>query len=148
MAMQAEADLYAADYDAWINAQAALLRGGRLTDLDALRLAEELEAMSRRERNELVSRLVILIAHLLEWQYQAAHRSSGWRGSIVEQRVQIDRELRLSPSLKPFVPEAVSQAYPDALRIATQETGLDRSVFPADCPYGSAELLDDAFWPG
>ncbi|MCG6942026.1 MAG: DUF29 domain-containing protein [Thiohalocapsa sp.] len=145
--MHANADPYAADYDAWINAQAVLLRTGRLQELDAEQLAEELEAMSRRERNELVSRLIILIAHLLKWQYQPAHRSSSWRGSIVEQRVQIDRELRLSPSLKPFLPEAVSQAYPDALRIATQETGLDPSTFPADCPYRADDLLEDGFWP-
>jgi hypothetical protein len=145
--MHADRDLYSDDYHAWINAQAALLRAGRLTDLDAAQLAEELEAMGRRERNELVSRLIILLAHLLEWQYQPAHRSSGWRGSVVEQRVQIDRELRLSPSLKPFLPEAVSQAYPDALRIATQETGLDRETFPADCPYATADLLDEGFWP-
>jgi hypothetical protein len=145
--MHADRDLYSDDYHAWINAQAALLRAGRLTDLDAAQLAEELEAMGRRERNELVSRLIILLAHLLKWQYQPAHRSSGWRGSVVEQRVQIDRELRLSPSLKPFLPEAVSQAYPDALRIATQETGLDRETFPADCPYATADLLDEGFWP-
>jgi len=74
--MHANADPYAADYDAWINAQAVLLRTGRLQELDAEQLAEELEAMSRRERNELVSRLIILIAHLLKWQYQPAHRSS------------------------------------------------------------------------
>ncbi|NBC15510.1 MAG: DUF29 family protein [Gammaproteobacteria bacterium] len=146
--MHAETDLYSADYHAWINAQATLLREGRLKDIDAEQVAEELEAMGRRERNELVNRLIILVAHLLKWQYQSAHRSSGWRGSVVEQRVQIDRELRLSPSLKPFLPEAVTQAYPDAVRIAAQETGLDSATFPALCPYQPGELLDDDFWPG
>jgi hypothetical protein len=33
--MHADRDLYSDDYHAWINAQAALLRAGRLTDLDA-----------------------------------------------------------------------------------------------------------------
>lgn len=75
-----DADLYGADCHVWISTQAALLRARRLDDLDARQLAEELEAMRRRERNELVSRLIILISHLLEWQYQPAHRSSGWRG--------------------------------------------------------------------
>jgi hypothetical protein len=80
-------------------------------------------------------RLIILLAYLLKWEYQSPHRSSNWRGSIVEQRVQISRELRLSPSLKPLLPQAMDEAYPDALRIATKETGLAPAVFPPACPY-------------
>jgi hypothetical protein len=105
--MHANADLYHEDYYAWINGQAALLRQGRVQDIDSELLAEELESMGRRERNELVSRLIILIAHLLKWQYQPEHRTSGWRGSIVEQRVQVGREIRLSPSLQAFLAEAI-----------------------------------------
>lgn len=145
--MHARPDLYSSDYLAWIADQADLLRQGRVADIDAGLLAEELEAMGRRERNELVSRLIILVAHLLKWQYQPAHRSSGWRGSIVEQRVQVERELRLSPSLRGFLPEAIAEAYPDALRIAIRETGLPRAVFPPTCPYTEAEVLDDGCWP-
>lgn len=145
--MPSTADLYQSDYCAWLNAQAALLRQGRIADIDPDLLAEELEAMGRRERNELVNRLIILIAHLLKWQHQPAHRSSSWRGSIVEQRVQVSRELRLSPSLKPFLPEAIEEAYADALCIATKETGLDVAAFPPGCPYRDSEILDDDFWP-
>ncbi len=136
--MPATANLYRDDYCAWIDAQAALLRQGRLQDIDADLLAEGLEAMGRRERNELVNRLIVLIAHLLTWRYRAAHRSSSRRGSIVEQRVQIAREIRLSPSLKPFLPEAIQEAYPDARHIATQETGIDATVYPSLCPFSEA----------
>lgn len=146
--MPSNAELYHQDYYAWINDQAALLRAGRLGDVDPLLLAEELEAMGRRERNELVSRLIILIAHLLKWQYQPEHRGSSWRGSIVEQRVQIAREIRLSPSLGSFLAEAIQDAYPDAVRIATKETGLGPSVLPPHCPYLDTELLDEDYWPG
>jgi hypothetical protein len=145
--MQSSADLYNADYYAWLNGQATLLREGRIADIDPDLLAEELEAMGRRERNELVSRLIILIAHLLKWQHQPAHRSSSWRGSIVEQRVQVSRELRLSPSLRPFLPQAIDEAYPDALRIAASETGLDLAAFPRTCRYRDSDILDDEFWP-
>jgi hypothetical protein len=123
--MPAMADLYRDDFCAWIEAQAALLRQGRLQDIDADLLASELEAMGRRERNELVSRLIVLIAHLLKWRHQSTKGSACWCGSIVEQRVQIAREIRLSPSLESFLPEAIQEAYPDALRIATRETGID-----------------------
>lgn len=145
--MHARPDLYSSDYHAWLVQQSALLRQGRIADIDAALLAEELESMGRRERNELVSRLIILIAHLLKWQFQHAHRASGWRGSIVEQRVQVHRELRLSPSLAAFLPEAIAEAYPDAVTIATRETGLAPRLFPATCPYTQSEILDDDYWP-
>ena len=145
--MDTTSDLYRDDYLAWIEAQTALLRQGRVHDIDAELLAEELETMGRRERNELVSRLVILIAHLLKWQHQPAHRTSSWRGSIVEQRVQVSREMRLSPSLRAFLPQAIQDAYPDAVHIATQETGIRANAFPGSCPYGEAEILDEDFWP-
>jgi hypothetical protein len=103
--------------------------------------------MCSRERNALVSRLIVLIAHPLKWRYQSAKRSASRRGSIVEQRVQIAREIRLSPSLKSFLPEAIQEAYPDALRIATRETGIDESVFPTVCPFSEADLFDEDYWP-
>jgi hypothetical protein len=146
--MRTNSNLYHEDYYAWINGQAALLRQRRVQEIDPELLAEELEAMGRRERNELVSRLIILIAHLLKWQYQPAHRTSSWRGSIVEQRVQVSREIRLSPSLKGFLDEAIQDAYPDAIHIAMQETGLQACLFPALCPYQGNEILDENYWPG
>ena len=146
--MPVTADLYHQDYSAWIAGQVRLLRLGRVHDIDPERLAEELEAMGRRERNELISRLIVLIAHILKWQYQPAHRSSSWRGSIVEQRVQVRRELRLSPSLKPFLSTAIAEAYPDARHIASTETGLPVSLFPAHCPYQETDCLDEDYWPG
>jgi hypothetical protein len=136
-----------ADYSVWVEGQVALLRQGKLQDLDTVHLVEEWEAMGRRERNELVSRLISLIAHLLRWRYQPEHRTPSWRGSVVEECVQVMRELRLSPSLKTFVAEAVQLAYPDSLRIATKETGLQAVVFPAECPFGERELLDEDYWP-
>ncbi len=50
--METNADLYREDYLAWIEAQRALLRQGRVQEIDADLLAEELEAMGRRERNK------------------------------------------------------------------------------------------------
>jgi hypothetical protein len=47
--MQPTAELYQKDFHAWIKGQASLLRQGRLQEIDPERLAEELEAMGRRE---------------------------------------------------------------------------------------------------
>ena len=46
--MHATADLYHRDFHAWISGQAALLRQGRVQEIDPQLLAEELEAMGRR----------------------------------------------------------------------------------------------------
>jgi hypothetical protein len=145
--MQSVSELYHRDYHAWLDRHAQLLREGRFGEVDQQHLVEELESMGRRERNEIVSRLNILIAHLLKWQYQPERRTHSWRGSIVEQRVQVRRELRLSPSLKPFLASAIVEAYPDAVHIAVQETELNEPIFPKECPYTDQMLLDEEHWP-
>ena len=145
--MPSVSELYHQDYHAWMDRHAQLLREGRFGEIDQEHLIEELESMGKRERNELVSRLIILIAHLLKWQYQPEQRTRSWRGSIVEQRVQVRREMRLSPSLKPFFPSAILEAYPDALHIAVQETELHEQVFPKACPYTDQMILDEEYWP-
>ncbi len=141
------ADRYHNDYDAWLQANLELLRQSRFAELDVEHLIEEMADMGRKERGELASRLLILVAHLLKWQFQSAHRSSGWRGSIAEQRIRIQRRLRLSPSLKPYLPEAIRETYAEAVELAADETGLAQGVFPASCPYTTEQLLDRAFLP-
>jgi hypothetical protein len=140
--------LYQTDYDAWLRSNLELLRQHRFEELDVEHLIEEMEDMGRKERGELASRLAILIAHLLKWEFQPTHRSSSWRGSIIEQRLRIVRRLDLSPSLRGYLPEAIQAAYADALEVATEETGLPVSGFPSLCPYNPDQLLDKGFWPG
>jgi hypothetical protein len=42
---------------------------------------------------------------------------------------------------------SIDKAYPAALKIAHQETGLPISAFPPRCPYSISELLDEDFYP-
>jgi hypothetical protein len=141
------AELYETDFDAWLARNLELLRESRFDELDVDHLLEEMEDMGRRERAELGSRLLILVAHLLKWQFQPTHRSSGWRGSIAEQRVKVERRLRLSPSLRPHLPDAIAESYADAVELAAEETGLAPPVFPQTCPYTPQQLLDRQFLP-
>lgn len=141
-------DLYEQDIHAWTQQTAQLLRQHRFQDLDIEHLVEELETMSRRDRQELVSRLKILLGHLLKWQHQPAHRSSSWRGSILEQRLRIRDLLQDAPSLKPFLAEAANAAYADGAKLASKETGLPLAQFPDALPYALELLLDDDWFPG
>ena len=138
---------YADDFYAWTTDQAALLRDGRLSDLDRHNLAEEIEALGRSVKREVVSRFAVLLLQLLKWSFQPERQGNGWRLTIVEQREQILGLVRDNPSLRPYRDEAVKIAYQAALTRAERETGLLRDMFPWACPYTPDQILDDAFWP-
>jgi ribosomal protein L29 len=141
-------DLYKTDFHAWTLRTAALVREHRLDEIDLDDLAEELDSMGAKERRELMSRLDVLLAHLLKWEFQPEQRTGSWNGTIREQRRQIARVLKLSPSLKPFLPEALAEVYPDAVERALYETGIPEHLFPHECPYPLDQVLDKNFYPG
>jgi len=138
---------YERDFYGWIYHNIALLKRGQWADIEVDILIDELESMAKRDRRELTSWLMILIAHLLKWQFQPAKRSGSWRGSICEQRIRIDQQLAESPSLKNGLEDSVNQAYPAALKIAQKETGLPAATFPLKCLYTFEQLLDEDFYP-
>jgi hypothetical protein len=139
--------LYDKDYQHWLDRHIDLLKQGRLAELDIEHLIEELQSMGSRDRREMVSHLIILIAHLLKWEYQPDYRGRSWRSSISEQRVQLEEQLEESPSLKPQAPDLLIKAYPKAVKMAAKETGLAVSTFPVECPYPLDALLDSDFYP-
>ncbi|BAP56709.1 hypothetical protein THII_2412 [Thioploca ingrica] len=138
---------YETDFYAWASYNAQLLREGKFSELDIEHIAEELESMGKNNKRELISRLKILIGHLLKWQYQPGGRSTSWRGSIVEQRLQLNDLIEYSPSLKPQLLEAITQAYPHAVELASDDTGFLESVFPEICPYSQEQILTKGFFP-
>jgi len=143
-------DLYDTDIALWAERQAGLLRrraAGELVneaDIDWLDVAEEIEDVGKSERREIESRLAIICAHLLKWQFQPGNRSNSWRGSIAEARVQIARVIRKSPSLKPYPAAELAEAYDDGRQVAEAETGL---TMPGECPWTIDQVLDRDFWP-
>ncbi len=141
------ANLYDNDYAAWLEQQANLLKTGHLAELDIEHLTEELELDMGNERREIYKRLRVLIGHLLKWKYQPEQRSGSWGGTIRVQRKDLHKLLKDSPSLKRFVePEAI-EAYADAVELASYETKIPESTFPAECPFTIENLLDKDFWP-
>ena len=141
------ANLYDQDFYAWANEQAGLLRAGKLTQADIEHIAEEIENMGKTEKRELVSRLTVLLLHLLKWQYQPGHRGASWQATIRVQRRDLARHMRDNPSLKAVVPEAIVDAYGDAIIEAGAETGFPESTFPATSPWSFEQVMDENFWP-
>ena len=153
--MSRHTTLYDQDFDRWASSQVELLRQGKAKDLDIEHLIAELEDIGKSSLRELESRFIILMAHLLKWQYQLdtlaeqwqAFEGKSWRKTIIEQRAQLSFLLSKVSSLKTSLELAREEAYPPARRLAIKETGMPAETFPNACPYAVDELLDEDFWP-
>lgn len=140
--------LYEQDFFAWTVQNAQLLREGELSEIDRLNIAEELESIGKYDKRALLSRLTVLLMHLLKWQFRASHRSKSWELTIKEQRRQIEKLLKDSPSLKRFLEdEGIHETFADALEIAGDETNLPTTTFPENCPYSIEQILNKQFFP-
>jgi hypothetical protein len=141
--------LYERDFYLWIEQQTALLRAGRLEEIDVANLLEELESLGRSEKRAIKSNLVVVLTHLLKYQLQPNQRSSRWRGVIAEHRRRLRDDFEFSPSLRRHAAEVFAEAYADACEQTAAETGLLRSqdepVHPgADPRYGLLARLSTA----
>ena len=138
---------YEQDIVAWANEQAALLRAGKLSAIDIEHIAEEIEDVGKSEQRELASRMAVLLAHLLKWQFQPGRHGSSWQRTIKEQRRAIGVALRKTPSLKNSLNDTdwITSAWADAVSKAIDETGLD--LFPDTCPWSMQQALDADFFP-
>lgn len=133
---------YDKDVVAWANEQAALLRAGQLSAIDIEHIAKEIEDVGKSEQRELASRMAVLLAHLLKWQYQAGRRGASWQKTIKSQRMDIAYLLRYA---RMSDADWLSIVWARAVAQATDETGLD--VFPDDCPWSMEQVLAFDFYP-
>jgi len=140
-------ELYDLDFYEWTQRNAELLNQGCFHLADIPHIAEELADMGLRDRREVESFLRRLIVHLLKWQVQPSRRGKSWVVSIADSRVQLKDIFKQSPSLKRFAAESIVEVYPDALRLASIETGLAAAAFPQECPYTFDQLVDLDFLP-
>jgi len=139
---------YEADVVAWANEQARMIRSGRFDLLDLEHIAEEIEDVGKSEQRELASRMAVLLAHLLKWQYQPERRGTSWKNTIRAQRKEIAYGLEEAPSMRTKLVEArwLDMVWTKAVAQAGSETGLD--CFPGVCPWViEAEVLREDWLP-
>jgi hypothetical protein len=138
---------YHTDVVAWASEQAALLRAGKLSQIDIENIAEEIEDVGKSEKRELASRMAVLLAYLLKWEFQPGRRGSSWQRTIREQRKSIRSRLRHTPSLKGCIadPQWIDEVWSDAVASAAEETGLDG--FPETCAWNADDIMSDEFYP-
>ena len=70
--------LYESDFYGWTELQAKALATRQVEALDWQNLREEIISLGKQEYRELVSRLTVLVGHLLKWEYQPDKRSRSW----------------------------------------------------------------------
>jgi hypothetical protein len=131
----------------WAETTAEHLRQQHYDQVDWANLIEEIEDMSRRERKSLKANLIVVLLHLLKWQYQPDYRSGSWRGSIREHRRRINDDLQDSPSLVPYLQTIFAECYASARNQAADETGLPLETFPILCPYTAEQTLNAEYLP-
>lgn len=139
-------NLYERDFYAWTQATIDLINSGQFNAVDWENLTEELEALGRSEKRAVKSYLVVLLLHLLKWQYQPEYRSRSWEISIRNSRRELLELLEDNPSLATdFLAQSLPIAYEQAREKASDETTIFLNNFPHLCPY-SLEHLRDLNW--
>jgi Domain of unknown function DUF29 len=139
-----EGDLYS-----WALRQAELLRAGRLSEIDPVAIAEEIDDVGEEQYDKLESALRVLMLHLLKWDRQPDSRSRSWTSTVREQRRRVLRQLHKNPGLKSRLDEALGEGYEDARDEASAGTALPLSVFPVRRPFEYAEIMERLIiWPG
>lgn len=139
---------YEQDVVKWSEEQAALLRQRDFSHLDIEHIAEEVEDVGKSEQRELMSHMVVLLAHLLKWEYQPERRGAIWEKTIKAQRIEIAFNIKETPSLKTRLESEAWQqvVWAKAVSAAVAETDLD--IFPEESPWTMQQVLSNEFFPG
>lgn len=139
--------LYEQDFVLWTEEQSRSIGNRDLEAIDWENIEEELLALGRSERHQLENRLEVLLEHLLKRCYvDSAYDNRGWELTIKEQRKQIRRLLRSSPSLKTYFAKIFVEIWEDAR--SDVEDIYPKIDFPEICPFPEdlEVLLTEKFW--
>ncbi len=139
--------LYEQDYYLWLRKTVDALQAGKWSELDLSNLVEEINDMGRSERRALESNLTVVLLHLLKYKYQLPYRSNSWLLSILEHRLRIRKQLKESPSLKPYLEQVFEECYSEGRLLAAVETGLPLTTFPALSPFTPEAALNIDYLP-
>ncbi|MDB9312946.1 DUF29 domain-containing protein [Spirulina sp. CS-785/01] len=145
---QTNQKLYETDYNLWVLDTVKKLKEQDFAALDLEELIDEILDLSRREKRKLESLLTRLFEHLLKLQYWNSERERNqghWQGEIRNFRIQIQRELKASPSLKRHLVDIFHDCYQDARKIVADKTQLSLETFP-ETPLAELEKVLDENW--
>jgi len=96
-----DSTLYEKDILLWVEDTVSKLKKHDFENLDIKNLIEEVESLGISQKKELISRLMILLEHLLKRLYvDSPYDYNGWERTIRNQRAEIDLLISQVPSLQ------------------------------------------------
>jgi hypothetical protein len=144
-----DASLYEEDFPLWAERQASLLRARRFGELDLDNLIEEVEDLSRRERDGVESLVETIVEHLIKLAVSPAQRPRrGWLVTVDKQRIRLARKL--TPTLRNHLEAELQALYDGLRRPVSRQLEKDRvpsDAIPAACPYTLDDVLDPDWYP-
>ena len=150
IAIASKTSLYDRDFYQWVQETTEKLKTKDFDHVDFEHLIEEIESLGTSERSEVLNRLATLLEHLLKRMYIVSRPQefNGWERTIREQRRQIKRTLKTSPSLKNYFTEIFDYAYQDALDEVLSEKGYQSVKFPDTWQFNRDidSMLNVDFW--
>jgi hypothetical protein len=142
--------LYEEDFPVWAERQAALLRARRFDQLDLDNLIEEVEDLSRREREAVESLLETVVEHLLKLMLSSSVRPRRqWLNTVDRQRAKLRRKL--TASLRSHLASKLPDLYQDLRRPVARALAQDQVILgavPLACPFTLDQILDPDWFPG
>jgi len=139
--------LYDRDFFLWTEDTVAKLRLGNFQGVDLEHVIEEIEALGISQKKELLSRLIILLEHLVKRLYiPLPNDYNGWERTIREQRRGIRVLLDQMPSLRNFWDGFFDKAWNFALKDLQAE--YPHIQFPREWQFSRdmEVMLDRVFW--
>ena len=139
--------LYEQDILLWSKETVAKLKARDFDHLDIENLIEEVEALGIAQKKELISRLIILLEHLLKRLYvNSLNDYNGWERTIRTQRGELEVLLDAVPSLSIRWETSFDKAWQIALKNVRKE--YTQTDFAAEWTNSRSieAMLDRDFW--
>lgn len=139
--------LYEQDILLWSEDTVAKLKARDFDHLDIEHLIEEVEALGISQKKELISRLIVLLEHLLKRLYvNLSNDYNGWERTIRTQRGELEILLDAVPSLSSRWEPSFDKAWQIALKNVRKE--YPQITFPSEWQYDHSiePILNGDFW--
>jgi hypothetical protein len=142
-----DSTLYEKDILLWVEDTVSKLKKHDFENLDIKNLIEEVESLGISQKKELISRLMVLLEHLLKRLYvDSLYDYNGWERTIRNQRAEIDLLISQVPSLQSRWEISFNDAWKRALLKVKKE--YQKVYFPEECPFEQTieTILNEDIW--
>ncbi|WP_373693660.1 DUF29 domain-containing protein [Limnofasciculus baicalensis] len=150
MTTEIKISLYEQDYQLWLDQTLVQLRTGDFNNIDLENLIEEVESLGKSDKHAISSYLMRLFEHLLKLKYWESEREMclrGWLVEIANFRIEIEKRLETSPSLKTFLQDNFAKQYKNGRKLFLQASNLDPRSIPEQPCFTLDRALDENWLP-